>query len=100
MKFISIYCAISFALMIIVMIQIYFVLKHTPDFKKVNWKSKDTTIFEAIFTIFKFYLMFLIPVLRWFLLYLFLFDDSIPDELREKIHELYLEQEKENEENL
>jgi hypothetical protein len=86
--------------MIIVMTQIYFILKHTPDFKKINWTLKETSIFETIFAIFKFYIMFLIPVLRWFLLYIFLFEDSISVELREKIHELYLEQEKENEENL
>ena len=100
MKFIQIYCATSLVIMIIVMIQIYFTIKHTPDFKKIKWTSKDTTIFEAIFVIFKFYIMFLVPLFRWFLLYIFLFDDSIPAELREKIHELYLEQEKENEENL
>ena len=101
MNFIAIYCYISLGFMLVSLIQLYFIIKHIPEYKLINWASPDTSIFETIFTIFKLYLMFLVPIFRWFLLMMFLFDDSIPGFVKDKMKELYQKQMREkSEENL
>lgn len=93
MKIVLIYCAISAIIEFLIIIQVYFIVKHEPEYQTINWKALDSSFLETAFNLFKFYLMCLVPLVRWFLLYAFLFDnDSIIESVREKLRETYREQ--------